>query len=172
MPPVKSLPERSSSQATGDGRDEKGREDSPLLVGELPTLEGIIRLQTTMEGTPEANSLGVSLSREGSLNPEVIAGAATCFKRRRITAQVATRPPAPQKEAPAVIFPLPQTLAMTVEEAIAGNSTGAALKEFRDVFSELALRRNLFDFPDLSDEERQHMESLVGGRTRLGEVGL
>lgn len=173
MPLVKSLPERSSSQATSDGRDEKGREDSPLLVGELPTLEGIIRLQTTMgAGTPEADSLGVSLSREGSLNPEVIASAATCFKRRRITAQVATRPPAPQKEAPATIFPMPQTPALTAKEAVAGTSTGATPREFRDVFSELALRRNLFDFLDLSDEERQHMESLVGGRTRLGEAGL
>ena len=151
MPPVKSLPEGSLSQATGDDKDEKGREDSSLLVGELPTLEGTIHLQTTMGvGTPEADSPGLSLSREVILNLDVIRGVATCFKRRKITAQVA----------------------LTEEEAAASTSTGAAPREFRDVFSKLALRRNLFDFPDLSDEERQHMKSLVGGRTGLGEAGL
>ncbi|KAG6754272.1 hypothetical protein POTOM_042295 [Populus tomentosa] len=86
-------------------------------------------------GTPKADSPGVSLSKEGSLNSEVIA-------------------------------------ALTAEEAAAGTSIGAAPREFMDVFSKLALRRNLFDFPNLSDEERQYMESLVGGRTGLREAGL
>ena len=69
-----------------------------------------------------------------------------------------------------MVFPLPQLPALLVEEATSRTSTRASTKEFKGVFSNLALGRNFFDFSTLISEERQFMKAMFGGKTSLEMV--
>jgi hypothetical protein len=51
-------------------------------------------------------------------------------------------------------------------------STGPSTKEFKDVFSNLALSRNPFDFPLLTDKERQLMKDTMRGKIGFIEADL
>jgi hypothetical protein len=71
-----------------------------------------------------------------------------------------------------MVFPLPQLPTLSADKAATGTSTRSGTKEFKDVFSDLVLSSNPldFDFPLLTDKERQLMKDMVGGKTGLIEV--
>lgn len=107
----------------------------------------------------------------------MIADATIRFKKRKISTLVETCVLVPLAEAFTVVFPLPQLLALLVEEAAARTSTRASTKEFKGVFSNLALGCNSIDFSTLMSEERKFMETMFGGKTgfemvRILERGL
>jgi hypothetical protein len=54
---------------------------------------------------------------------------------------MAARAPISPIEAYTMIFPLPQLPTLSTDEVAVGTSTGAGTKEFKDVFSYLALGR-------------------------------
>jgi hypothetical protein len=62
---------------------------------------------------------------------------------------------------------------LSIEATIVGPSTWVILEEaeFEDFFC-LALSQNLFNFPILTNKERQLMEAVVSGRKDLRETGL
>jgi len=69
-----------------------------------------------------------------------------------------------------MVFPLPQLPTLSADKAATRTSTGSGTKEFKDVFSNLVLNCNPFDFPLLTDKEKQLMKDMVGGKRGLIEV--
>jgi hypothetical protein len=66
----------------------------------------------------------------------------------------------------------PQFPALLAYEAAAGTFIGTIIVGFQDIFVDLALGYNPFDFPTLMDEEGQLIEVMVEGRTCLEDAGL
>jgi hypothetical protein len=88
----------------------------------------------------------------------MITSAIACFKKRRVYTLMKSCVPVSSIEVPLVEFSLPYFPVLPVEEEAIRFSIRAGLKEFKDVFSYLALSRVAFDFPSLEDEERRVME--------------
>ena len=99
-------------------------------------------------------------------------GAATHFKWRRVSTSVVARAPVPPIEAFTMVFSLPQLPTLSVDKVATRTSTGPGTKEFKDVFSNLALSRNPFDFPLLTDKERQLMKDTMRGKIGFIEADL
>lgn len=78
----------------------------------------------------------------------------------------------PPIEASMMVFSLPQLLTLSADKATTRTSTGPGTKEFKDVFSNLTLSRNPFDFPLLTDKERQLMKDMVRGKIGFIEANL
>jgi hypothetical protein len=102
----------------------------------------------------------------------MIADATIHFKKGKISTLLETRVLVPLTEAFAAVFPLPQLLALLVEEAATRTFTRASTKEFKGVFSNLALGRNSIDFSTLTSEERKFMEAMFGGKTDFEMVRI
>jgi hypothetical protein len=164
------------SCATGRGRGKERRGDSLILVGELLVLEGPTSVEIIVGAIalPKAGACDLPLSKkEVNLAPSiVIASVDINFKKRKISAQVEIYTPVLPIKAYVMVFPLPQLIALPAEEVVAETSIGAGTKKFKDIFSNLALGCNPFDFPTMTNKERQFIEAMVGGRMCLKEVGL
>jgi hypothetical protein len=102
----------------------------------------------------------------------MIADATIHFKKGKISTLLETRVLVPLIEAFAAVFPLPQLLVLLVEEAATRTSIKASTKEFKGVFSNLALGRNSIDFSTLTSEERKFMEAMFGGKTDFKMVRI
>jgi hypothetical protein len=122
----------------------------------------------------EAKGCDLPLSREEvNLTPLVVIASVTIyFKKRKIFALVETRALVLLIKALIAVFPLPQLLALPSKKVIIRTSTRVSINEFKDIFSDLALGCNLFNFPTLMDEERQLMKVMVKGRMDLDKDNL
>jgi hypothetical protein len=71
-------------------------------------------------------------------------------------------------------FFLPQLLTLTAEATTIEPSTWVVHEEgkFKDAFSNLTLDRVPFNFPTLTEKERQLMETIIGGRSTLERLVL
>jgi len=85
---------------------------------------------------------------------------------------VATRTLVLLIEAYVMIFSLPQLPTLLAEEAAFKTFTKADAKDFKDIFLDLALGCNPFNFPTPMDKERQLIEGIFGKRMGLEEASL
>jgi hypothetical protein len=85
---------------------------------------------------------------------------------------VATRTLVLLIEAHVMIFSLPQLPTLLAEEAAFRTFTKAGAKDFKDIFLDLALGCNPFNFPTPLDKERQLIEAIFGKRIGPEEASL
>ena len=85
---------------------------------------------------------------------------------------VATRTLVLLIEAHVMIFSLPQLPTLLAEEVAFKTFTKAGAKDFKDIFLDLALGCNPFNFPTLMDKERQLIEAIFGKRMGPEEASL
>ena len=94
----------------------------------------------------------------------MIANATTHFKRKKVFDPGGNLYSSLLMEAYVMVFSLPQLPTLLAEEAASGTFTKAGTKDFTDIFLDLALGYNPFDFPILMDKERQLIEAMVGNK--------
>lgn len=102
----------------------------------------------------------------------IIVSATTHFKREKMFALVATRTPVLLIEAHVMVFSLPKLPTLLVDEAASRTFTKADAKGFTDIFLDLALGCNPFDFLTPMDKERQLVKAMFGKRMGPEEASL
>uniref|UniRef100_B9IGR2 Uncharacterized protein n=1 Tax=Populus trichocarpa TaxID=3694 RepID=B9IGR2_POPTR len=134
-------------------------EDDHIIADELPVLEDVMaRTRIPMETKARDNHTPLSGSQIYLTLPEVITSTTAHFKRRRVFTPIENDVLALIIEVHVVAFPLPRLPVLSVEVATTRTFTW-------DIFEKA-------DFPAMTEEERQLMKVVVGGRSGLEKVGL
>lgn len=134
--------------------------------------EGKTPLESITHVEDEGHDLLLSREEKSLTLSVVIVNAATHFKRRRVYTSLTNHPQAPPIEAPDAIFPLPQLPALSSRKRASMTSTKSGTIEFQDIFVDLALGYNSFNFSTLTGEKWKLIEAMVEGRTCLRNDSL
>lgn len=102
----------------------------------------------------------------------IIVGATTHFKRKKMFALAATRTLVILIEVHVMVFSLPKLPTLLADEATSRTFTKADAKDFTDIFLDLALGYNPFDFLTPMDKERQLIKAMFGKRMGPKEASL